>query len=127
MARNLILPQTELIKASDCGNNFQIDYFDGTYKYWFNGTKYYTQKITPIVKEIVEISRDSYIQACQFLKDNISLCGSLFFILGTDGVSRTYYWFDGMYFYKQSISPIIKSVAVRITKADFINACSNKF
>jgi hypothetical protein len=127
MLKNIILPPRPIFKASDCGNAFQVDYYYGTYKYWFDGRKYYTQAITPIVKGVVEITRDSYLQACQFLKDNISLCGSTFFIWGEDGVSRTNYWFDGMYFYRQAVGSFIRSIAVKITKQEFINACANRF
>jgi len=114
-------------KASDCGNSFQVDYSHGTYQYFYNAGKYFAQRITPIVKGAVEISRDSYLQACQYLKDNISLCGSSFVIWNADGVHGTKYWFDGVYFYKQAFGSLVRSVPVKILKSEFINICSNRF
>lgn len=114
-------------KASDCGNSFQIDYYDGKYQYFYNAGKYYAQRITPMIKGVVEISRDSYLQACQYLKQNISLCGSSFVVWNADGINGTNYWFDGIYFYKQTFGSLVISVPVKILKTEFINICANRF
>jgi len=124
--RTPIIPQTNF-KASDCGNSFQVEYSDGNYKYMYVGGRYYTQKITPTVKPVVEITRQNYLIACQYLKDNISLCGSNFTIMNPDDINGIQYWFDGIYFYRQAFGSVIKSVPVKITKQEFINNCSNRF
>ncbi len=122
--KNTSVPIT-VFKASDCGNSFVVQYSDGDYKYWYIGGKYYSQRITPIVKKAVEITRESYLQGCQYLKENISLCGSSF--TTPFGDFTALYWFDGTYFYKQILGDIIKNLPVKISKQDFINACNSNF
>ena len=112
-------------KASRCGNSFIKNNSYGTFKYSYQNGTYSVQQVLPFLGTQMRITKDGFLQACQELIDNISLCGSSFTI--SSGNSVTNYWFDGMYFYKQAVGDFVRSVAVKITREEYRDACSNRF
>jgi hypothetical protein len=75
----------------------------------------------------MRITKEDFLRACKNLMDDISLCGSSFYIWNADGITRTNYWFNGMYFYKKVVGSFTTSVAVKITKEEYRGACNSTF
>jgi len=60
----------------------------------------------------------------EMINEAISVCGSSFSIPNEDAESSySNYYFDGKDFYTQSTSPLIKTVAVKISYQAYIEAC----
>lgn len=114
-------------KFSKCGNDFVVDYYNGSFRYLIINGTYSVQQVSPFTGTIMRTTKESFEQACQYLIDNVSLCGSSFTNWNSDGINGVKYWFDGIYFYRQAFGSFVRSIAVKITKQEFLTACANRF